>query len=194
MKSAYLVLDLQNDLVHSDGPNGKGAFGLEAARRDVLGRTAATIRAARKAGALIGFVRTGFSEDFRECPSNSPLFGAIRGYGLLKLGSWGAESHPALPRATGDLEIVKHRVSPFFGTALELVLRAQGIQHVVCSGVSTQAVVQACVRDAHDRDFRVTVLENCCSAQSEEEHRASIEALRMFAVIAASGEVFPSEE
>lgn len=191
MKSAYLVLDLQNDLVHPDGPNGKGPLGLEAARRGVLGRTAAAIRSAREAGVLVGFVRTGFSEDFRECPTGSPLFGAIREYGLLRLGGWGADLHPALPRVSADMEVVKHRVSPFFGTALELVLRAQGVQHVVCSGVSTQAVVQACVRDAHDRDFRVTVLEDCCSAQSEDEHRVSIDALRMFAAVACSEELFP---
>lgn len=190
MKSAYLVLDMQNDLVHPDGPNGNSPLGMEAGRRDVVAKTARAIAGARKAGMLVGFVRVGFSEDYRECPAGSPLFSQVRQYGVLKLGSWGAELHPALTAQKGDLQVVKHRVSPFYATPLELMLRTAGIEHVVCSGVSTQAVVQACTRDAHDRDFRVTVLEDCCSAPSQEEHRGSIASIGMFATIATSDTVF----
>lgn len=190
MKSAYLVLDMQNDLVHPDGPNGKSPLGAEAHRRDVVAKTARAIAAARKAGMLVGFVRVGFSEDYRECPESSPLFSMVRQYGILKLGTWGAELHPALPVEPRDLQVVKHRVSPFYATPLEMLLRTTGVGHVVCSGVSTQAVVQACTRDAHDRDFHVTVLEDCCSAPSEEEHRVSIASIGMFATIATSGTAF----
>lgn len=190
MKSAYLVLDMQNDLVHPDGPNGKSPLGTEAGRRDVVAKTARAIAGARKAGMLVGFVRVGFSDDYRECPAGSPLFSMVRQYGLLKLAGWGAELHAALPVEKGDLQVVKHRVSPFYATPLELLLRTAGVEHVFCSGVSTQAVVQACTRDAHDRDFRVTVLEDCCSAPSEEEHRASIASLGIFATIATSDRAF----
>ena len=134
----------------------------------------------------VGFVRVGFSDDYRECPAASPLFTVVREYGILKLSSWGGSLHPDLPVEPGDLQVVKHRVSPFFATPLEMLLRTAGVGHVYCSGVSTQAVVQACVRDAHDRDFRVTVLEDCCSAASQEEHDASLSALSMFASIARS--------
>jgi nicotinamidase-related amidase len=190
MKSAYLVLDMENDLVHPDGPNGKSPLGMEAARRDVVAKTARAIAAARKAGHIVGFVRVGFSDDYRECPASSPLFSAVRQHGLLKLGTWGTELHSALPVEKGDLQVVKHRVSPFYSTPLELMLRTAGVEHVFCSGVSTQAVVQACTREAHDRDFRVTVLEDCCSAPSEAEHRASIGSIAMFATIATSDKVF----
>ena len=186
MKSAYLVLDMQNDLVHPDGPNGQSPLGLEAARRQVVPSTARAIAAARRAGVAVGFVRVGFSDDYRECPAASPLFTVVREYGILKLSSWGGSLHPDLPVEPGDLQVVKHRVSPFFATPLEMLLRTAGVGHVYCSGVSTQAVVQACVRDAHDRDFRVTGLEDCCSAASQEEHDASLSALSMFASIARS--------
>jgi nicotinamidase-related amidase len=190
MKSAYLVLDMENDLVHPEGPNGKSPLGMEAARRDVVAKTVRAIAAARRAGLVIGFVRVGFSEDYRECPARSPLFCAVRQHGLLKLGTWGTELHPALPVEKGDLQVVKHRVSPFYATPLELMLRTAGIEQVFVSGVSTQAVVQACTRDAHDRDFGVTVLEDCCSAPSEAEHRASIGSIGMFAAIASSDKAF----
>lgn len=194
MKSAYLVLDLENDLVHPEGPNGKSPLGQQVAKRDVVARTARAINAARRAGLLLGFVRVGFSEDYRECPAQSPLFSRLKQLGILKLGTWGTELHPALPVRPGDIQVVKHRVSPFFGTSLELQLRTAGVDHVFCSGVSSQAVVQAFTRDAHDRDFRVTVLEDCCAAASEEEHRASMGSLKAFASIAASDTAFAAPQ
>jgi nicotinamidase-related amidase len=41
-------------------------------------------------------------------------------------------------------------------------------------------VVQATVRDAHDRDFDVVVLEDCCAAHSAQEHANSIQSLGRF--------------
>ena len=59
-------------------------------------------------------------------------------------------------------------------------LSAAGIQRIYCSGVSTQAVVQATVRDAHDRDFDVVVVEDACCAHSEEEHKNSMASIARF--------------
>lgn len=190
MRSIYLLLDMQNDLIHPDGPNGNAPFGQEAARRDIVARSVRAIERARQAGCTIGFVRVGFSPDYRQCPTRSPVFGAIRQHGLLKLGDWGAELHPNLPVQPGDLQVVKHRVSPFHATSLELQLRTLGIERIYCSGVSTQAVVQAAARDAHDRDFEVVVLEDCCSADSADEHARSIQSVAMFASIEDSTGAF----
>ena len=38
-KSIYLVLDMENDLVHADGPNGKSAYGEQVRERRVLENT-----------------------------------------------------------------------------------------------------------------------------------------------------------
>ena len=51
---------------------------------------------------------------------------------------------------------------------------------IYCSGVSTQAVVQATVRDAHDRDYEVILLEDACAAHSDEEHANSIGSITRF--------------
>ncbi|MBV8621773.1 MAG: cysteine hydrolase [Curvibacter sp.] len=180
MTAAYLVLDMQNDLVHTDGPNGKSPLGQEVAARGVLARTAQAIARARQAGLRIGFVRLGFSADYRECPVNSPVFGGVAKAGLFRQGAWGAQIHETLDVRPEDIQVVKHRVSPFYGTALEMQLRALAVRRIYCSGVSTQAVVQALVREAHDRDFEVVVLEDCCAAHSAEEHANSIGSLRRF--------------
>ena len=69
----YLVLDMINDIVHDDGPNGKGPMGEQLRQRGVIGRTKAAIAKARAGGMRIGYVRVGFSPDYKECPANSPV-------------------------------------------------------------------------------------------------------------------------
>ena len=190
MKDAiYLVLDMENDLVHADGPNGKAAYGEQVRARGVLANTRRAIDKARAAGVAIGFVRVGFSPDYRECPPNSPIFSGARKNGIFKLDTWGTEVHPDLGQQGDDFDIVKHRVSPFYATNLEAILRARGVRRIYCSGISTNAVVQATVREGHDRDYEMVVLEDCCCGLSTQEHENAIEGLKRFCVITSSAEV-----
>lgn len=180
MKSIYLVLDMQNELCNLDGPAGKSPMADALKNRKIIENTAATIARAREAGVAIGFVRVGFSPEYQECPKNSPLFGGAAKYGMFKLGTWGTEIHPAFEQRPGDVQVTKHRVSPFYSTTLEAQLRAGGYQRIYVSGVSTQAVVQATVRDGHDRDYDMVVIEDLCAAHSEEEHKNSIASISRF--------------
>jgi len=188
MTSLYLVLDMQNDLVHPDGPNGSGPLGEQVRARNVIANTARAIERARAAGMKVGFVRVGFSAGYPECPPKSPVFGGAPKAGLFKLGQWGTEIHPDLEQRDGDVQVVKHRVSPFYSTTLEAQLRALGVDTLYVSGVSTQAVVQAAVRDAHDRDYAVHVLEDCCAAHSAQEHENSMGSIARFCTITNSHE------
>jgi len=188
-RSMYLVLDMINDLVHEDGPNGKGPYGEQARQRNIIENTAAALKKARAAGVAIGFVRIGFSPDYRECPPNSPIFSGARENGIFKLGEWGTQVHPDLTPEVSEFDIIKHRVSPFYATSLEAVLRAARIGRIYCSGVSTNAVVQAMVREGHDRDYEMHVLEDCCGALSAQEHDNSIQGLKRFATLTNSAEV-----
>ena len=94
--SIYLVLDMENDLVHADGPNGKAAYGEQSRGRKIVENTRRAIDKARAAGLRVGFVRVGFSPDYRECPANSPIFSGARKNGIFKLGEWGTQVHPDL--------------------------------------------------------------------------------------------------
>ena len=185
----YLVLDLINDLVHPGGAHGSVGFGPEARRRHVLEHTAHALEKARAAAVRIAYMRVGFSPDYRECPAASPRFSKARDNGWFKLGTWATEVHEMVRPRPEDFDIVKHRVSPFYGTTLDPILRAQGIHQLYVSGVSTNAVVQAAVREGHDRDYEMVVLEDCCSAMSEEEHDAAIGLLQGFGAITTSGNV-----
>ena len=187
--SIYLVLDMENDLVHEDGPNGKAAYGEQSRARRILENTRRALDKARAAALRVGFVRVGFSPDYRECPANSPIFSNARKNGIFKLGEWGTQIHPGLEQQPTDFDIIKHRVSPFYGTGLEVILRAHGVGRIYCSGISTNAVVQAAVREGHDRDYEMVLLEDCCCALSAEEHDSAIKSLQRFCQIKTSRDV-----
>ena len=185
----FLVCDMINDLVHEEGPNGAKGYGPILARRGVIANTAEAIRKARAAGVRIGYVRVGFSPDYRECPPGSRIFQGAKKAGLFKLGEWGTEVHPALKPEPGDFDIVKHRVSPFYATSLEAILGAHGIQRLYVCGVSTSGAVLSAAKDGHDRDYGVYVLEDCCAALTDEQHQAVIEQMQRMTTIVTSKDV-----
>jgi nicotinamidase-related amidase len=183
-----LVMDMLNDLVHEDGSGAKTYVPLMK-ERGVLARTRAVIDKARKAGALIGYVRVGFSADYRECPPNSPIFSRAKGAGLFKLGTWGTEVHPDVAPQASDFDIVKHRVSPFYGTSLEPILRGHEVKELYLCGVSTNGVVHSGAREAHDRDYACTVIEDCCAGATADEHDGALRCLGRYAAIKTSADV-----
>jgi nicotinamidase-related amidase len=187
--SIYLVLDMENDLVHPDGVNFQAVYAEQVTQRQIVQNTRHAIDKARRAGIAVGFVRVGFSPDYRECPPNSPVFSVARSRGIFQLGTWGTEVHADLGRQPSDFDIVKHRVSPFYATSLEAVLRAQGVRRIYCSGISTNAVVQATVREGHDRDYEIVVIEDGCCAPTADEHECAIKSLQRFCRLTSSADV-----
>jgi nicotinamidase-related amidase len=183
-----LVMDMMNDLVHPDGAGAK-TYVLQCRQRNVYENTKLAISRARQAGVMVGYVRVGFSPDYRECPPNSPVFSRARDNGLFKLGTWGTEVHADFAPQLGDADIIKHRVSPFYGTSLMPLLSARGIRRLVLSGVSTNGVVQAGAREGHDRDFECVVLEDCCAGATDEEHAYALAGVRRFASVSTAEEI-----
>lgn len=78
---------------------------------------------------------------------------------------------PALAPKESEVVITKQRFSAFTGTHLDVVLRSLGIHHLVLTGVATSGVVLSTLREAADKDFQITVLEDCCGDRDEEVHR-----------------------
>jgi nicotinamidase-related amidase len=186
--SMLLVMDMLNDLVHETG-SGKTTYVPLMKERNVLACTQNAIRAARDAGVLVGYVRIGFSPDYRECPPASPIFSKARENGLFKLGTWGTEVHAELAPRQEDFDFIKHRVSPFYGTALEPVLRARSISRLFLCGVSTNGVVHTGAREGHDRDYECIVLRDCCAGATVDEHESALRCLARYAAIRDSTEV-----
>ena len=76
----------------------------------------------------------------------------------------------------------------FHGTALELILRTQGIGRLLLAGVATDMVVDSTAREAHDRDFAVVIAADCCIAASAEDQQRSLTTLQKIAQVIDSKE------
>jgi nicotinamidase-related amidase len=168
--SALLVMDFQTAIV--EGPAVHGDAGEKAV---LLTRTVSLIEAARNAGMKIIYVVVGFRSGYPEASPRNKSFSAIRGTGRFIEGSAGTEVHPAVAPQPGDVVVTKHRVSAFFGTDLDMVLRANGIETLVLTGIATSGVVLSTIRHAADADYRLFVVSDCCADPDPEVHRVLIE-------------------
>jgi nicotinamidase-related amidase len=105
-----------------------------------------------------------------EVSPRNPPFSALKANGMLVAGSEGAAIHPAAAAREGEPIVVKRRISPFVGTDLETLLRANGIDTLVLAGVHTSGVVLSTVRHAGDLDYRLVVVRDCCADPHAELH------------------------
>ena len=55
------------------------------------------------------------------------------------------------------------------------MLRSSDIDHLVLAGIATSGVVLSTLREAADRDYRLTVLADACLDRDAEVHRLLIE-------------------
>lgn len=160
-RSALLVMDVQRGIV-ANIPDAD-AF---------LGRLADVIDAARSAGLPVIYVTVRFREGFPEVSPRNKSFSTIagRGRGFAESSS-NTEIHPAIAPRPDEVVVTKRRVSAFTGSDLEVVLRAQGIETLVLSGIATSGVVLSTVRQAADMDFRIIVLSDCVADRDDEVQR-----------------------
>jgi nicotinamidase-related amidase len=71
--------------------------------------------------------------------------------------SEGFPFHPAVAPLPGEPVTVKRKNSGFYGTNLDAKLKAAGIDELIVCGMQTEYCVDATVRSAFERDYRVTV-------------------------------------
>ena len=82
-----------------------------------------------------------------------------------------------LPVLDGDYHIVKRRYSGFFGTDFEIVLRGLGVETLILFGGLTDVCVHYTFVDAHQRDYHVRVVEDCCGGSTHARHEAALDAM-----------------
>lgn len=83
-------------------------------------------------------------------------------------------------------EIVLPKTSSgvFNSTSIDYVLRNLGTKQLVVCGVVTDQCVDMAVRDAADRGYIVTLVEDACATQTEERQQACINAISGYCHIA----------
>ena len=158
MKSALIIGDIQRGIT--------AAFPFT---QDVVAPLTELLPRARAAGVLVVFVRIAFRPNRADLPPDNAMFASFfEAREIFHEGAAGTEI--ALPVEPEDVVVLKRRASAFAGTDLEVVLRAQAIDHIAVAGVATSAMVAATCYDAADRGYRITVLRDGCADSDPEVH------------------------
>jgi nicotinamidase-related amidase len=158
--TALLVMDMQLGIL----PRLPGAELL-------LVKMSKAIAAAREKQIPVIYVVVGFRQGAPEVSMNNKSFGAGKEQFAHMDMTQFMTVHPDIAPTDGEVTVTKRRVSAFTGSDLEVVLRAFEVKHLVLTGIATSGVVLSTLREAADKDYKLTVIEDCCGDSDEEVHR-----------------------
>ena len=141
-----------------------------AVNRQVVEHTQRLQRAAREAQLFVCYCATVFRPGYVEISERNKTFSARKHSGQPAISDPVQLIHPAVQPLEGEVVVGKHRVNALYGTALDLILRANDRNTLIILGYATSGVVLSTVRFAADLDYRLVVVEDCCADQDPEVH------------------------
>lgn len=176
-KTALLVIDMINDYVHPDGAYGKqGIFNPE-----VYKLVPNIVKLIEKCiGQRIPIIYTTHV-------LNTGKDGTVVGGGIitearpflryegLRRQTWGTQVIDELP--TADYIIEKPRLSAFYMTSLDVLLRDLCVETILISGIQTNYCIDGTARDAWNRDISFGLVTDCMTCFDKKLHVATIENL-----------------
>ena len=171
-RTVHVVIDDQNDFLHPDGWYGVNGIDISHMQR-VIEPTKRLNDECRRRGVPIVWTRHGT----KGLEDGGP-FMEIREIlhdGGLRQGTWGYELLDELDARPEDWYVEKNRLSAFFQTNLELVLRGLDAETVLITGVLTNQCVGATAKDALFRNFKPIVVEEATGTTLPHLHAPAIE-------------------
>ena len=93
----------------------------------------------------------------------------------MRQNTWGYEVLAECGPLPGDWFVEKQRLSAFFGTNLEVVLRSLKAETVIFCGVLTNQCVAATSKDANFRDFAPIVVREAVGTTLPDLHEPALE-------------------
>jgi len=138
--------------------------------RQVVQHTQQLQQAARRAGLFVCYCATVFRPGYVEISERNKTFSVRKHSGQAPVSDPVQLIHQAVLPREGEVVVGKHRVNALYGTALDLILRANSIDTLIILGYATSGVVLSTVRYAADLDYRLVVVEDCCADQDPEVH------------------------
>lgn len=175
-RTVHVVIDDQNDFLHPDGWYATHEIAIEHMRR-VIEPTRRLNDECRRRGVPIVWTRHGTYgvEDGGPFMRKRPLLLE----GGLRKDTWGYQVLAELEPRADDHFIEKTRLSAFFNTDLERLLRELDAETVLLTGVLTNQCIGATCKDALFRDFMPIVVEECVGTATPHLHDPAIEMIRM---------------
>lgn len=167
-KTALIVVDMVRDFTDPEG------LVFYPQNREILPRIAEAVERFRAHGCTIVFMQHCYRKDKPEQNLINMRPNCIEGSG-------GEDIDPMLPvDAAHDYVIKKRRYSAFFGTDLDLVLRENGVTHVVIVGTKTNCCIRATVHDAYYLNYHVIVPRDAVATNSDTVNEVHLEDIRKY--------------
>jgi len=173
--SAVIVIDMQNDFGTEGCMFHRAGIDISMIKRAV-GPTGKVLAAARESGIPVIYLKMAFKPDLSDAgPVDSPNYARhqLLGVGsvmqapdgresrVLVRDTWNTDVVSELTPEPADVVLYKHRLSGFFETDLDTVLKRLGAKHLIVTGCTTGTCVESTIRDAMFRDYSCVLLEDC---------------------------------
>src|SRR6266478_313574 len=147
LRTAVIVIDMQNDFCAPGGwVDHLGAD----FRPDLANMPPNQIHLYKPAGVGVGL--------------GDPLPGS--GARVLEKDSWAAAVVDELAQEPEDIKVDKYRISGFWDTPLDSILRNLGVRSILFTGVNTDQCVLHSLTDANFLGYGCILLEDCCATTS----------------------------
>ena len=167
-RAAFLLIDMQNGFI--DGASPLCIAGAAA----TVPACAHALAAAREHGLAVFHVRRAYAADGSNVEAVRWEAWAEGGRPLSSADPMSLACPSELAPAPGEPVVVKPSWSAFFGTDLDVLLRARGIGTLVLAGTTTPNCVRSTAYDGLARGFNVAVLRDATSSRSPEAQEANL--------------------
>jgi len=180
--TALVLIDMQRDFLE---PGGFGALlGNDVAPlRRIVPACQRLLALAREHGLRVIHTQEAHDPLLADCPPSKKARGGLAcGIGdpgplgrVLVAGEPGAGFVPELLPQSGDTVLRKPGKGAFHATALDAILHAQGITHLLIGGVTTEVCVQTTMREAYDRGYGCLLVQDWAASYVPHFHDAVVE-------------------
>ena len=157
MKTAVVVVDMVKDNLETSKHGGIAERG-----KSIVPMVNRLTAGARAKGWPVIFATDSF------LPGDYLFRGRMKDHSLR--GTEGAEISGLLTQEPGDTWLPKRRMSAFFKTDLDQTLRLWGVERVAACGLMTPYCVLTTALDAVCNDFHAVIVEDACTATSDQVH------------------------
>jgi nicotinamidase-related amidase len=177
-KTALMIVDMQNDFCTKGGWVDHLGVDYTPDRKPIK-PLQKLLPALRKAGVPVIWVNWGVRPDLANIPPNQIHLYKPTGTGVglgepvpgtgspvLQKDSWAAAVVDELEQKPEDIKVDKHRISGFWDTPLDSILRNLGTRTVLFSGVNTDQCVMHSLTDANFLGYGCVMVEDCCGTTS----------------------------